>query len=235
MALVLSILKGETLLDTARNLEAMRPDIIVMRHPAAGACHFLAEYCSASIINAGDGAHEHPTQALLDAMTILDHKDKIEGLEVAIVGDITSSRVARSNIHLLTKLGASVTICGPATMIPLELERLGVQITHRVDEAFEGADIIMVLRIQRERQHHATFPSSREYFKFFGLSAERLKQAKDDVIIMHPGPLNRGVEIAPDVADGPHSVILEQVTNGVAVRMAALYLLIGEEESESPD
>ena len=222
-----SVVKGETLIDTARNLEAMYPDIIVIRHSRAGAPYLLAKSCRASIINAGDGAHEHPTQALLDAFTIKDHKEKIKGLRVAIIGDILHSRVARSNIHLLTKLGAEVRIAGPATYIPVEIEKLGVRVYHDIDPTLEGCDVVMMLRIQRERQDKSFLPSLREYFKFFGLTPERLKRAKKDVIIMHPGPLNRGVEISPEVADGPYSVILEQVTNGVAVRMAVLYLLMG--------
>ncbi len=222
-----SLSKGETLIDTARNIEAMAPDFIVMRHSMPGAPHFLARHCKASIINAGDGAHEHPTQALLDAYTIRQKKGKIAGLRIAIVGDILHSRVVRSNVFLLKKLGAEVVISGPATLLPLGVERLGVKVTTNADEALKDADVIMMLRIQMERQGTGYFPSVREYFRLFGLTEERLALAKPDVIIMHPGPINRGVEIASKVADGPYSVILEQVTNGVAVRMAALYLLAG--------
>ena len=223
-----SLSKGETLIDTARNIEAMAPDFIVMRHSMPGAPHFLARHCRASIINAGDGAHEHPTQALLDAYTIRQKKGRIEGLRIAIVGDILHSRVVRSNIFLLRKLGAEVIICGPSTLIPVEIEKMGVEVRTSLDEAVKDADVIMMLRIQMERQGRGYFPSVREYFNLFGLTEERLSLAKPDVIIMHPGPINRGVEIASSVADGPYSVILEQVTNGVAVRMAALYLLAGE-------
>jgi aspartate carbamoyltransferase catalytic subunit len=222
-----SLSKGETLIDTARNIEAMAPDFIVMRHSMPGAPHFLARHCRSSIINAGDGAHEHPTQALLDAYTIRQKKGRIAGLRIAIVGDILHSRVVRSNVFLLKKLGADVVIAGPATLLPLGIERLGVQVTTSADEALRDADVIMMLRIQMERQGTGYFPSVREYFRLFGLTEERLALAKPDVIIMHPGPINRGVEIASRVADGPYSVILEQVTNGVAVRMAALYLLAG--------
>ena len=219
--------KGETLLDTAKNLQAMNPDVIILRHSAPGACLFLSRHVDASIINAGDGSHEHPTQALLDAFTMREAKGRIEGLRVAIVGDIAHSRVALSNIFLLTKLNAHVTVCGPKTLIPLEIDKLGVQVTSNMEEALEGCDAVMMLRIQLERQDRAMFPSVREYFNLFGLTEEKVKLAKPDVIIMHPGPLNRGVEIASEVADGPYSVILEQVTNGVAVRMAALFLLAG--------
>jgi aspartate carbamoyltransferase catalytic subunit len=222
-----SVVKGETLLDTARNLEAMAPDMIVIRHKASGAPHFLARHCRSNIINAGDGWHEHPTQALLDAFTIREKKGRLKGLRMAIVGDLTHSRVLRSNIILLKTMGADVVVCAPPTLTPVELPRLGVQVTCRIDEALEGADVIMMLRIQRERQKGGAFPSTREYYNLFGLTAERARRAKPDVIIMHPGPMNRGVEIDSDVADGPYSVILEQVTNGVAVRMAVLYLLAG--------
>ncbi len=222
-----SLSKGESLIDTARNIEAMAPDFIVMRHSMPGAPHFLARHCKSSIINAGDGAHEHPTQALLDAYTIRQKKGKIAGLRIAIVGDIMHSRVVRSNVFLLKKLGADVIVAGPSTLLPLGIERLGVTVTTNADEALKDADVIMMLRIQMERQGTGYFPSVREYFRLFGLTEERLSLAKPDVIIMHPGPINRGVEIASKVADGPYSVILEQVTNGVAVRMAALYLLAG--------
>jgi aspartate carbamoyltransferase catalytic subunit len=228
-----SVVKGETLADTAMNIEAMQPDMIVMRHASSGACHLLARICRSAIINAGDGMHEHPTQALLDAFTIRERKKRIAGLKVAIVGDLLHSRVLRSNIHLLTKLGAEVCVCGPPTLIPPDLSRLGVAATTRVDEAIEGADVIMMLRIQLERMQGAFFPSLREYFNVFGMSEERVKRAKPDVIIMHPGPMNRGVEIASEVADGPYSVILDQVSNGVAVRMAVLYLLAGGAEHET--
>ena len=227
-----SVLKGETLVDTAMNIEAMAPDMIVLRHASSGACHMLAEICKSRIINAGDGMHEHPTQALLDAFTIREHKKRIDGLKVTIVGDLLHSRVLRSNVLLLTKLGADVWLSGPPTMIPAGIERLGVRVTTSVDEAVADADVIMMLRIQQERMQGAFFPSAREYFHVFGMTAARVKRAKDDVIIMHPGPMNRGVEIASDVADGPYSVILEQVANGVAVRMAVLYLLAGGQEGD---
>ncbi|HEX8069674.1 MAG TPA: aspartate carbamoyltransferase catalytic subunit [Pyrinomonadaceae bacterium] len=226
-----SVTKGETLLDTARNLEAMAPDFIVLRHPSAGAPHALARVCRAAVINAGDGAHEHPTQALLDALTMRQHKGRIEGLEVAILGDILHSRVARSNLHLLTKLGARVRLAGPGTLVPPEFASLveggAVLTAHRIEAAVEGADVVMVLRIQRERQDAAFFPSLREYAVHYGLNLKRLAAAKPDAIVMHPGPMNRGIELASDVADGTRSLILDQVTNGLAVRMAVLYLLAG--------
>jgi aspartate carbamoyltransferase catalytic subunit len=225
-----SVLKGETLADTAMNIEAMAPDMIVLRHASSGAGHLLSRICKSRIINAGDGMHEHPTQALLDAFTIREHKQRIDGLKVVIVGDLLHSRVLRSNVLLLTKLGAQVWICGPRTLMPPGMERLGVRVSHSVDEAVTGADVIMMLRIQQERMHGAFFPSLREYFNTFGMTAARVERAKSDVIIMHPGPMNRGVEIASDVADGPYSVILEQVANGVAVRMAVLYLMAGVED-----
>ena len=221
-----SVTKGETLLDTARNLEAMNPDMVIMRHASSGAPHMLARHCRFSVVNAGDGAHEHPTQALLDALTMRQKKGRLKGLRVAIVGDILHSRVARSNLWLLSKLGASVVLAGPPTLIPPGLERMA-QVTHRIDEAVEGADVVMMLRIQLERMAGGFFPTTREYHRVFGLTAERVKRAKKDVLVMHPGPMNRGVEIASEVADGPYSVILDQVTNGVAVRMAVLYLLLG--------
>jgi aspartate carbamoyltransferase catalytic subunit len=221
-----SVTKGETLLDTARNLEAMNPDMVIMRHASSGAPHMLARHCRFSVVNAGDGAHEHPTQALLDALTMRQKKGRLKGLRVAIVGDILHSRVARSNLWLLSKLGASVVLSGPPTLIPPGLERMA-QVTHRIDEAVEGADVVMMLRIQLERMAGGFFPTTREYHRVFGLTAERLRRAKKDVLVMHPGPMNRGVEIASEVADGPYSVILDQVTNGVAVRMAVLYLLLG--------
>jgi aspartate carbamoyltransferase catalytic subunit len=222
-----SISKGETLLDTARNLQAMAPDFIVIRHSQPGAPHFLARHSSCSIVNAGDGAHEHPTQALLDAYTIRQRKGRLAGLRVAIVGDILNSRVARSNVLLLTRMGADVVVCGPPTLLPHGMERLACRVTHRMDEALEGADVVMMLRIQLERMNRGRFPSLREYAKLYGLNRTRLERAGREAIVMHPGPINRGVEITGDVADGERSVILEQVTNGVAVRMAVLYLLAG--------
>ena len=230
-----SVVKGESLLDTARNLEAMAPDMIVIRHKASGAPHFLARHCRSNIINAGDGAHEHPTQGLLDAFTIRERKGRLAGLRVAIIGDLTHSRVLRSNLFLLKTMGADVIVCGPPTLIPAELARVGATVTFRIAEAVEGADVIMMLRIQRERQQGGAFPSAREYYNLFGLTAERVGRARQDVIIMHPGPMNRGVEIDSAVADGPYSVILEQVTNGVAVRMAVLYLLAGGTLGELAD
>jgi len=228
-----SVLKGETLADTAMNIEAMSPDMIVLRHASSGACHLLSRICRSRIINAGDGMHEHPTQALLDAFTIRQHKKSIEGLKVTIVGDLLHSRVLRSNVLLLTKLGADVWVSGPPTLVPRGIEQLGVRVTTSVDEAVAGADVVMMLRIQQERMQGAYFPSLREYFNLFGMTVERIGRAKPDVIIMHPGPMNRGVEIASEVADGPYSVILEQVANGVAVRMAVLYLLAGGVEDEA--
>jgi aspartate carbamoyltransferase catalytic subunit len=224
-----SVSKGETLLDTVRNLEAMAPDMIVMRHASSGAPHLLARLCRSAIINAGDGMHEHPTQALLDAFTIREHKKRLAGLKVAIVGDLLHSRVLRSNVHLLNKMDAQVWACAPATLMPADLAGFGVRPTTSIDEAVEDADVVMMLRIQHERMHGHFIPSTREYFTLFGLTPERVRRAKSDVIIMHPGPMNRGVEIDSDVADGPFSVILEQVANGVAVRMAVLYLLAGQE------
>jgi aspartate carbamoyltransferase catalytic subunit len=224
-----SVTKGETLLDTVRNLEAMAPDMIVMRHASSGAPHLLARLCRSAIINAGDGMHEHPTQALLDAFTIRAHKGRLDGLKVAIVGDLLHSRVLRSNVQLLNKMGAEVWACGPPTLMPADLPRFGVRATTAIDEAVDGADVVMMLRIQHERMHGHFIPSTREYFTLFGLTPARAARAKPDVIIMHPGPMNRGVEIDSDVADGPYSVILEQVANGVAVRMAVLYLLAGQD------
>ncbi len=222
-----SLSKGESLVDTALNLQAMAPDLLVIRHGHPGVPHMLAERLPSGVVNAGDGAHEHPTQALLDALTIVQHKGRLDGLKVSIVGDIEHSRVVRSNIHLLNKMGAEVTLAGPRTMMPIEVEKLGVKAVYTLEEAIKGADVIMMLRVQLERQSRMAFPSTREYFNLFGLTRDRLKGAKRGAIIMHPGPMNRGVEIASDVADGPHSVILEQVANGVAVRMAVLYLLAG--------
>ena len=227
-----SVVKGETLADTALNLEAMNPDMIVLRHSSSGACHLLSRICRSAIINAGDGMHEHPTQALLDAFTIREKKKTLKGLKVAIVGDLLHSRVLRSNIHLLTKMGADVWVCGPQTLIPAQISRFGVRATSVVDEAVRDADVIMLLRIQLERMEGAYFPSLREYFNVFGMTEERLRAARPDVMIMHPGPMNRGVEISSEVADGPYSVILDQVSNGVAVRMAVLYLLAGGAEHE---
>ncbi|HEX7190704.1 MAG TPA: aspartate carbamoyltransferase catalytic subunit [Thermoanaerobaculia bacterium] len=228
-----SVEKGETLIDTAANLMAMRPDMIVIRHKHPGAPKMLAERLPASIINAGDGAHEHPTQALLDAFTIRERLGRLKGVNVSIIGDIAHSRVVRSNIHLLTKMGANVTVAGPPSLIPTEIEKMGVRVAHSLDKAIEAADVIMMLRIQLERQGKLSFPSLREYYNTFGLTEARLKRARKDVIVMHPGPMNRGVEIASDVADNPErSVILEQVTNGVAVRMAVLYLLGGAHLAE---
>ena len=228
-----SVLKGETLADTAMNIEAMSPDMIVLRHASSGACHLLSRICRSRIINAGDGMHEHPTQALLDAFTIRQHKKTFEGLKVVIVGDLLHSRVLRSNVLLLTKLGADVWVSGPPTLVPRGIEQLGVRVTTSVDDAVVGADVIMMLRIQQERMQGAYFPSLREYFNLFGMTVDRIGRARPDVIIMHPGPMNRGVEIASEVADGPFSVILEQVANGVAVRMAVLYLLAGGVEDEA--
>ncbi|HTQ81059.1 MAG TPA: aspartate carbamoyltransferase catalytic subunit [Thermoanaerobaculia bacterium] len=225
-----ALTKGESLIDTALNLQAMAPDLIVIRHAYPGTPHLLAKRLKAGVINAGDGAHEHPTQALLDAYTIREHKGRLEGLKVAIIGDIEHSRVVRSNLHLLTKMGARVTVAGPRTLMPVGIEKMGVAVAYTLDEAIRDADVIMMLRIQLERQGRMAFPSVKEYFQLFGLSAERLKRAKEDVIIMHPGPMNRGVEITSEVADGPYSVILEQVTHGVSVRMAVLYLLSGVHE-----
>ncbi len=222
-----ALTKGESLVDTALNLEAMQPDLIVIRHAYPGAPQMLARRLDSGVINAGDGAHEHPTQALLDAYTIRERKGRLDGLKVAIVGDIEHSRVVRSNIHLLTKMGSEVTVAGPRTMMPVEIDKLGVTVSYDLEEAIADADVIMMLRIQLERQSKLLFPSTREYFRLFGLTRDRLRAAKDDVIVMHPGPMNRGVEIASDVADGPGSVILEQVSNGVSVRMAVLYLLAG--------
>jgi len=213
--------KGETLIDTAQNLMAMRPDMIVIRHKYPGAPKMLADRLPASIINAGDGAHEHPTQALLDAFTIRERLGRLHGVNVSIIGDIAHSRVVRSNMK------ANVTLAGPPTLMPAEIERMGVRVVHTLDEAIEGADVVMMLRVQLERQGKLSFPSLREYYNTFGLTPDRLRRAKEGVIVMHPGPMNRGVEIASDVADGPYSVILEQVTNGVAIRMAVLYLLAG--------
>jgi aspartate carbamoyltransferase catalytic subunit len=229
---VSSVVKGETLVDTVRNLEAMSPDIIVMRHSSSGACHLLARICRSRVVNAGDGLHEHPTQALLDAFTIRERKGRIEGLKVAIIGDLFHSRVFRSNTLLLNKLGAHVHVCAPATLLPPSVERFGVTATTRIEEAIDEADVVMMLRIQQERMHGHFFPNTREYFEEFGLTTARLRHARPDAIVMHPGPMNRGVEIDSEVADGPDAVILDQVANGVAVRMAVLYLLAGGGEEQ---
>lgn len=228
--------KGESLLDTAKNLEAMNPDIIVCRHSSAGAPHMLARYLKASVINAGDGAHEHPTQALLDMMTVMKHKKTVEGLRVAIVGDISHSRVARSNIYCFQKMGAKVSVIGPASMMPREIASLGVDVFHDLHQGLEGADIVMMLRVQMERILKSPFPSLREYSRYYGLNRETIRALKKNVLVMHPGPVNRGVEIDPEVADGPFSLILDQVTSGVAVRMALLYLLsVGRQGAEAPE
>ncbi|HSW38719.1 MAG TPA: aspartate carbamoyltransferase catalytic subunit [Acidobacteriota bacterium] len=222
-----SVTKGETLLDTAQNLEAMAPDIIVIRHQSAGAPHLLGRECRSSIVNAGDGMHEHPTQALLDALTVRTVKGRIEGLKIAIIGDIAHSRVARSDTLLFHKMGADIWACGPPTLIPWEYEKLGARITGDCEEAIDQADVVMMLRLQNERQHEAFIPSTREYFNLYGLTGERMRRAKKDAVVMHPGPMNRGVEIESEVADSDYSVILDQVANGIAVRMAVLYLLSG--------
>jgi len=222
-----SLKKGETLKDTARNLESLNADIFIIRHSAAGAPHFLARFLNASVVNAGDGAHEHPTQALLDAFTIREKKGRIEGLKVTILGDILYSRVARSNIWALTKLGAQVTLCGPSTLVPRAFEQMGCRVTYNLEEAIADADIINLLRIQHERQRKTMFPGIGEYASLYGLTKTRLTGTKPDALIMHPGPINRGVEIDSEIADGDRSVILEQVTNGLAVRMAVLFLVNG--------
>jgi aspartate carbamoyltransferase catalytic subunit len=225
-----AVVKGETLEDTAKNLEAMHPDIIVMRHGHSGAPHYLAERCGFSVVNAGDGAHEHPSQALLDLMTIREKKGTIGGLIVAIVGDIAHSRVARSNIYALNKMGATVRLAGPRTLLPSAVEQLGAEVYTDINAALDGADVVMMLRIQQERQGKTLLPSAREYSRFYGLNPDNLKRAKADAIVMHPGPMNRGVEISSTVADGDQNVILDQVENGVAVRMALLYLVSGGEK-----
>ena len=229
-----SISKGESLIDTGRSLEAMNPDIVVVRHPDAGAPALLARHCpSTRFINGGDGMHEHPTQALLDALTILDHKPALAGLKVAIIGDIAHSRVVRSNALLLTRMGAHIRICGPPTLIPIGFDQYGVEITFHMREALRDADVVMMLRTQRERQHEVFFPSVKEYFALYGLNVEKMRWAAPDAIVMHPGPVNRGTEIDPAMVDGEFSVILEQVTNGLAVRMAILYLLLGASEEKA--
>jgi aspartate carbamoyltransferase catalytic subunit len=222
-----SVSKGETFIDTAKNIEALGIDAVVVRHSVPGAPHLLAQYLDASIVNAGDGAHEHPTQGLLDIFTIRRLKGRVEGLTVGLVGDIAHSRVARSNIHGLLKLGARVIVCGPPTLVPQTVGRLGVEVAHRLDDILPQCDVVNVLRIQFERQRSGLFPSIQEYFRLFGMTSERLRRARPDILLLAPGPINRGVELTPEVADGPHSAILQQVTNGLAVRMAVLSLLCG--------
>jgi len=222
-----STTKGETLSDTAKNIEAMMPDIIILRHPSSGAASYLANRISTSVINAGDGTHEHPSQGLLDLMTVKERKGKINGLKVAIIGDISHSRVAHSDIIGFSKMGANVFVSGPATLIPKKIERLGATVCNTIKEAVNNADVVMPLRIQKERQNDPFIPSFREYASFFGINRQILQVAKPDALVMHPGPINRGVELTPDVADSSQSVILEQVTNGVAVRMALMYLILG--------
>lgn len=222
-----SVVKGETLKDTAKNLEAMNPDCIVLRHPSSGTSEILARLVKCSVINAGDGSHEHPSQALLDLLTVMERFEKIEGLKVAIIGDISHSRVARSNIYGFIKLGAEVMVAGPPTMIPYDIEKTGCRVFYKIEDAIKDADVIIMLRIQLERQKTGLFPTTREYSRLFGLDSAKLENAKRDVVILHPGPINRGVEISSDVADGPYSLILGQVKNGVAVRMALFYLLLG--------
>lgn len=223
--------KGESLLDTARNIEAMSPDVVVVRHQAAGAPALLARHLRCGVVNAGDGAHEHPTQALLDLMTIREKKGHLEGLNVTIVGDIAHSRVARSDIHGMRKMGITVTVAGPPTLIPAQCQELGVKVSHRLEEAIAHADVIVMLRLQHERMQGGFIPSLREYSRVWGLSLAKLEHCRPDVLIMHPGPVNRGVELAPEVADSAYSVILDQVSNGVAVRMAVLYMLAGSKSA----
>jgi len=225
-----SVVKGETLIDTALNVQALGADFMIIRHSSSGAPHLLSKIVHASVVNAGDGINEHPTQALLDAFTIKERMGRLEGIKIAIVGDILHSRVAKSNIYLLTKFGAEVRLIGPPTLIPKEIESLGVKVFHNIDEGLKEVDVVMMLRIQMERQGKGFFPSTLEYFRHWGLTTERLSIAAKDAIVMHPGPMNRGVEIASEIADSPRSVILEQVTNGIAVRMAVLYLLAGVKE-----
>jgi aspartate carbamoyltransferase catalytic subunit len=222
-----SVSKGETFIDTAKNIEAMGADLMVVRHSSPGAPHLLSQHLSCGVINAGDGAHEHPTQGLLDIYTIRQLRGRVEGLTVGLVGDIAHSRVARSNIHGLLKLGAKVIVCGPATLVPPQIRELGVQVAHRLDDILGQCDVLNLLRIQFERQRNSLFPSIREYAALFGMNQDRLRRAKPNMLLLAPGPINRGVEITPDVADGPHSAILQQVTNGLAVRMAVLALLCG--------
>jgi aspartate carbamoyltransferase catalytic subunit len=231
-ASVSSINKGETFIDTAKNIEAMGIDVVVVRHSVPGAPHLLSHHLGCSVINAGDGAHEHPTQGLLDIFTIRQLKGRVAGLTVGLVGDIAHSRVARSNIHGLVKLGARVIVCGPPTLVPREVERLGVEVAHRLDDILPRCDVVNVLRIQFERQRGGMFPSIQEYFRLFGMHSDRLRKATPDILLLAPGPINRGVELTPEVADGPHSAILQQVKNGLAVRMAVLYLLCGQPAGE---
>jgi aspartate carbamoyltransferase catalytic subunit len=232
-ASVSSLSKGETFIDTARNIEAMGADVMVVRHPTPGAPHLLAQHVKASVINAGDGAHEHPTQALLDLLTIRRARGRIEGLTVGLVGDISHSRVARSNIWGLTKLGARVILCGPPTLVPRRMDRLGCEVAYHLDEILPECDVVNVLRIQFERQQRGLFPSVSEYSRFYGMTQERVARAKPDLLLLAPGPINRGVELTPEVADGPNSAILDQVTNGLAVRMAVLYLCTGKMPAHS--
>jgi aspartate carbamoyltransferase catalytic subunit len=227
-----SLSKGETFIDTAKNIEALGIDVVVVRHSVPGAPHLLAQHLRAGIVNAGDGAHEHPTQGLLDMFTIRSLKGRIEGLTVGLVGDIAHSRVARSNIHGLLKLGAKVIVCGPPTLIPQSITRLGVEVAYKLDDILPVCDVVNVLRIQFERQRSGLFPSIQEYFRLFGMTSERMNRAKPELLLLAPGPINRGVELTPEVADGPHSAILQQVTNGLAVRMAVLYLLCGQPAGE---
>ncbi len=222
-----SVKKGETLIDTVKNIEAMKIDMVVVRHSSPGAPHLLARVLNSHVINAGDGGHEHPTQALLDMFTIQQKLGSLQGKTIALVGDISHSRVAMSNIYGLTKIGARVLVCGPSTLIPREIEKLGIEVYYNIDEIIPQVDVLNILRLQLERQREALFPSLREYHNYFGITRERLESATKPILIMHPGPMNRGIEISSDVADSEHSVILEQVTNGVAVRMAILYLLAG--------
>lgn len=228
-----SLTKGETMIDTVKNIQAMAVDMFVMRHGCPGAAHFLSQHVNGPVVNAGDGAHEHPTQALLDMTSIQEKLGRIKGLRVTIIGDILNSRVARSNIYGLLKMGATVNLCGPAPLVPKGFAKLGVNIYHDLDEALKNSDVINILRIQLERQNKSLFPSIREYAMLYGVTRERLAKVDHDILVMHPGPINRGVEIEPEVADGPHSVILDQVTNGVATRMAILYLLSGGIKNES--
>jgi aspartate carbamoyltransferase catalytic subunit len=228
-----SISKGETFIDTAKNIEAMGIDVMVVRHSSPGAPHLLAQHLACSVVNAGDGAHEHPTQGLLDIFTIRRHKGRLEGLTVGLVGDIAHSRVARSNIHGLLKLGAQVIVCGPPTLVPQTITQMGVEVSYQLDEVLPRCDVINLLRIQFERQRHGLFPSIAEYARLFGMDSERLRRAKPDILLLAPGPINRGVEVTPEVADGPHSAILQQVTNGLPVRMAVLYLLCGQPAGDS--
>jgi aspartate carbamoyltransferase catalytic subunit len=227
-----SVSKGETFIDTGKNIEALGIDVVVVRHSVPGAPHLLAQHLQAGIVNAGDGAHEHPTQGLLDMFTIRSVKGRIEGLTVGLVGDIAHSRVARSNIHGLLKFGARVIVCGPPTLVPSSIAKLGVEVAYRLDDILPICDVVNVLRIQFERQRSGLFPSIQEYFRLFGMTSERMKRAKADLLLLAPGPINRGVELTPEVADGPHSAILQQVTNGLAVRMAVLYLICGQPAGE---